>query len=577
MANDFSFEARNKKFEKILFSQNNVYYKIPRYQRPYAWDAEQINEFWHDLYNSSESYFLGSFIFNTEYEDDHKYIEVIDGQQRMLTTTIFMAVLRDIAKDIGELKLSDLIQRNYISYEDKNGNQSFRIMPGDSTKDFFERNIQNVDNSIRELKPVEKEHKRIQANYLDLYSKVEHVLNSSATNEQKKDTITSLRDKTDALIAIEVRIQSDNLAYEIFETVNARGVELSVSDLLKNLLFSKMRNDGTRDLAKEFWDQINSNISDTGIPLKKFIRYDWLSQSKFVQEKKLYSEIKRNITNWEDYLYSLHDSSKWFLSLHQGHETDFSEIKSFKKIYRSIFAIRLMNVSQCHVLFLALLKNHKDIEMKLEKLYLFIENFTFRYNAVCKLPGNKVERLYSGFAKKISDKVRSNDGDVKKAIETLINDLKTELKKLSPTREEFIEKFMNIEYKSSTSARQLITYTLERIGNLDSTKEKRINFDEVNIEHILPQTPENWGLDKAEIKSYVNKIGNLVLLSKRKNSAVGNEKLSTKIDVLKTSEIKMTNDLGLEIERIGKWDESLILDRQRTLAGLAYDKIWTLN
>ena len=99
----------------------------------------------------------------------------------------------------------------------------------------------------------------------------------------------------------------------------------------------------------------------------------------------------------------------------------------------------------------------------------------------------------------------------------------------------------------------------------------------MNIEHILPQTPENWGLDKAEIKSYVNKIGNLVLLSKRKNSAVGNEKLSTKIDVLKTSEIKMTNDLGLEIERIGKWDESLILDRQRTLAGLAYDKIWTLN
>ena len=85
---------------------------------------------------------------------------------------------------------------------------------------------------------------------MDLYSKVEHVLNSSATNEQKKDTITSLRDKTDALIAIEVRIQSDNLAYEIFETVNARGVELSVSDLLKNLLFSKIGM-----IALEIWQK----------------------------------------------------------------------------------------------------------------------------------------------------------------------------------------------------------------------------------------------------------------------------------------------------------------------------------
>ena len=95
MAKEFSFEANDKKIEEVLFSLKRRFI-VPRYQRPYAWNLEQITEFWSDLITNNEPYFLGSFVFCTENEDQDNYVQIIDGQQRLLTITILMAVLRRI-------------------------------------------------------------------------------------------------------------------------------------------------------------------------------------------------------------------------------------------------------------------------------------------------------------------------------------------------------------------------------------------------------------------------------------------------------------------------------------------------
>ena len=140
MTNNLSFEAKDKKLKEILFGNLNLYYKIPRYQRPYAWSEEQIAEYWNDLLADNQTYFLGSFIFNTQFEDEG-FIEVIDGQQRLLTTTIFISVLRDICYELNEKGTGDLFQRQNIAFEDEDGNQTYRLMPGDSTRPFFEKYI----------------------------------------------------------------------------------------------------------------------------------------------------------------------------------------------------------------------------------------------------------------------------------------------------------------------------------------------------------------------------------------------------------------------------------------------------
>ncbi|MBL4716477.1 MAG: hypothetical protein COC01_10315 [Bacteroidetes bacterium] len=576
--NALSFEAKNKKFKSILFDISDVILRIPRYQRPYAWESEQISEFWNDLNELEQSYFIGSFIFNKE--NEHKgFIEIIDGQQRILTITIFIAVIRNKLNELGENRLANKYQGDCIGYEDDDFNYVYRIEPGESTKPFFEKYIQNQGNDILLVTPEGKEETRIKQNYEDLMQRLNELLLTKDSKEKKINTIKSLRKKLGDLIVIDIEIQNEEVAYEIFETVNARGIELSVSDLLKNLIFSKIKEKDGKDLAKEMWTEIEQNIAQTGIDLKKFIRYFWLSKHQFLSEKKLYLSIKREISDWEGFISELYDASVWYNALLEGNENDFESFKSYEKIFRSIFAIRLMNVSQCFVLFLCILQNRNRLGFDLYKVFQLIEKFTFQYSAICKLPGNRIEKIYSKHARKIYTELQSGVGEKnqKKNIQSIFNQLKSDLSAELPSKELFVEKFKELSYGRTEKARQLIKYTLEEANSDNTTGEHRLDFNQVNIEHILPQEPKKWGLSKKDVKEYVNKIGNLTLLSKRLNSSMGNEVLNKKLAELEKSEISITQELVKYLKVNKTWDENEILTRQNELAEISFDSIWKIN
>ena len=410
MQKTLNFEAKNKTLNEVLFGNTQHYFRIPRYQRAYAWEEEQLKEYWQDLLEEKKTYFLGSLIFNTEYREKEGYVEIIDGQQRMLTTTIFMSVLRDVSKEY-EFNIKDknkkpkaycdVIQRQTIEFEDSYGNTTFRIMPGESIKEFFENNIQLEETNILEKQTTTKEEERVKKNYQFFYEKVKGYINQKDEREKKFERIKSLRKKAGELIAIEIRLESDDVAYEIFETVNARGVGLSVADLLKNLIFSKIKAKKEKDTAKEDWYEIERNIEETGFELKKFIRHYWMSKHDFVTEKKLYTSIKNNISDWEEFISDIKEASMWYNRIVEGTQKDFENVKGNENIFRSVFAIRLMNVSQCNVMFLSLLKNHKKINIDLSKTFKIIEKFTYQYFAICKQPGNKVEKTNSKHAREI--------------------------------------------------------------------------------------------------------------------------------------------------------------------------------
>src|SRR3989339_2210544 len=93
------FDAEDKTLTDILMGKEK--YRIPRYQRPYSWTIDEVSDLWNDL-KEKESVFLGSFVFNYEKYNEDGFVEVIDGQQRLITLTILMAVLRDLYRDLGE-------------------------------------------------------------------------------------------------------------------------------------------------------------------------------------------------------------------------------------------------------------------------------------------------------------------------------------------------------------------------------------------------------------------------------------------------------------------------------------------
>lgn len=574
---DLNFEAKNKPLGEVLFSHRK--FRVPRYQRPYAWDIEQVSEFWEDLISSEEPYFLGSFIFNTESQNDDGYVDIIDGQQRLLTTTILSAALRDHAKNLDPPKAA-LYQRQDIAIEDREGRQAFRILPADTLVSFFSKYIQNPDGDILKSIPKTPEETRVKKIYEYLYEKVAGELRRFEGREGQLDNLEKIRKKIAKLVVISVEIGREEDAYEIFETTNARGLELSVADLLKNLIFKKIEPGDNRDLAKDIWQEITNDIEATSTELKKFIRYFWVSKYAFVTEKKLYREIKNKITDWQGLLNDLWEASSWYDKLLEGEEADFQDLKHGHKIHDAVFALRLMRVSQCYVLLLAILRNYNRLGTDPTRIFQLLERFTFQYSVVCKLPGNRVEKIYSRYATKLEETARGGPSEkVSQKIQSLFSQLEGELKAEAPSENLFKELFQDLSYRNSEEGRRLTKYILSSLDRyFRSTDEHKINFSTVNIEHILPQNPhDEWNLKKKEIKPYVNLLGNLTLLSKKLNSKAQNAPIEKKLPELQKSDLAITKELVSQLGKLNyKWGKSEIQTRQREYADLAYNQIWKL-
>jgi uncharacterized protein with ParB-like and HNH nuclease domain len=183
MSQDLGLKARECTIEDILFS--NLRFTIPRYQRPYSWGIDHVTDFWGDLVWQDDSDFIGSFIFNHESLKESGVIEVIDGQQRLLTITIFMSVLRNMAKELGANDVASRYERHCIMFEDKKGNQTPRIECGDSTKDFFWNYVQDHSNSMKDANHLREEERKIKGNYEFFYQRVKEELNKYSEKSKK--------------------------------------------------------------------------------------------------------------------------------------------------------------------------------------------------------------------------------------------------------------------------------------------------------------------------------------------------------------------------------------------------------
>lgn len=574
---DIGFDARDLTVDDILFREQ--IYRVPRYQRPYAWTSDQVIDFWNDITGSSGSYFIGTVIFNCEYQRDDDVIEIIDGQQRLLTLTILMAILRDTAKQIGESALANRIQRKALAVEDKRGSMKFTIACGESTKEFFENFVQSDRADMAKAEPKTTEEKHVKSAYAELSKRVIEGLDKLQTRTAKMEYIQGLWDKLSELKIIRIKINTEDEAYDIFETVNARGVELSAADLVKNLIFRTIRPSRSgADPARRMWNEIQENVEETDAQLTRFLRYYWLSKHAFVTERQLFRAIKRETHEYSDFLSDLAVSSRLFRKLVIGTREDWTTLRNGGKIVESLGGLKIMKATQCHVLLLSIFRNLSKINSDPSNLVRAIENFTYNYSAICKLPTNRVERMYSKYAIEIEKAVQeSKRKEISGNVQRIWSSLLKDLRQLRPSREEFLQRFMELAYVNAQDSRRLIKYTLARIDDeLYGTGEHKINFDSVNIEHILPQKPEKyWKLARAQIEDYVNKLGNLTLVHKKINSKIGNKSPEIKAVELGKSGIPMTKVVAEDLSRRKAWTKEDIELRQRQFGEKAYDVIWT--
>lgn len=552
-------------------------YVIPRFQREYCWETEDLSILWDDLIDNiivcnnklkSNEYFIGSLVLVGD-EDNTTEVKryIVDGQQRLTTFTIAFSVLTQIFRSIGETKLAD-VTHSYIVGEDNDG-QPLTRLEMETPKPYFQYRIQSKDIDYDRV-PSTIEEKRILNAYNFIEKKLaEKVFVAELENKFKisginyLDALKVFRDQILNCKVIYVTVKSFEDAYMIFEVLNAKGKNLSPIDVIKNYLFSILTDEEPLDYAAEKWNNIREHISSSDTDLSVFYRHFWLSKYKFTTNKKLVSEFNKTITitMYNDFLNSLEMESSNYAKFSNPKQSDWTQPEDLP-IFYSLHAFQCFGVTQIRSFLLALFYA-KQNDLIFHKTFVFaldfLEYFHFIFTAITSSNASWLERRYSSYARKLRG--CNNKNESKKCINDLISSMKESL----PVYEAYEQSFFQLKYTSwDTQNKRIVQYALFKLERyLSRSFETQPMF--VTIEHILPESTKT---------EYVGLLGNLLPLGEKLNSEIANKSFSEKKEKYRESNFITVRKFLEENDSKTNWTKDDIENRTKELAHLFYYGIW---
>lgn len=562
-----------------LFSVQKKYI-VPRFQRPYSWKKSHIEELWEDITNNitiengvfcHSEYFIGTLVLVGD--DKKTNLLIVDGQQRLTTITILLSVLCRRFDDLNETKKSEAIYNNYMVGESDDGDAYFKL-ENESPKPFFQNEIQHIKKMDRSEASTDEE-KNLQNNFDDFLSFTSAENLSLVFGIEKEDRVVYIN----ALVAIReqilkhlkviyITVEEEEEAYTIFETLNARGMDLSSVDLIKNTLFKNMQTVHPDDDAKTKWksiyDIVNSRSSRSG-NLDNYVRHWWISRYSNASKDTLYKNFKRELKKGkitpEKFISDLYDDSKIYTIISVPHKEDFPQQED-AAVYDSLQAFKIFNIAQQKPFFISLFrrKNDKVIAHKdFVDIITFLEDFHFVFNAICSQRASGLDQIYAKSARGLFNSKNKTEYKV------VLNDLKEQLIKKVPEKDVFIRKFCELKYlKRDTSDKKLIQYIFNKIESF-RFENKEFSADFFTLEHIEPQD------SKAMSKESVGQIGNLLPLGNKLNAEADNMKVIDKICVYQKSDFMLTKDFASSFS--GIWHETDIDSRTKNLAEYYYNNL----
>lgn len=491
-----------------MLSINEVFEKwfcIPNYQRSYVWEKDQVVDLLDDISsayerNADSQYFLGSLVLRENKDSNKSYIEhdVLDGQQRLTTLFLISAVIRDLTDDEDcETTASGFIYQKENKF--KNIPESLRIVFDirDNVKKFINEFVKPKGGTLKldELRKIVK-----YTNNISIKNMANTII--FAHNYLKNKDFDSLfAFLCNNVVLIYVSTENLDDAFKLFTVLNNRGVKLRNADILKADNLSNVPENLQDGYAKQ-WEDIESYF---GEDFDKFLSH---LQSVLVKEKarlSLLDEFEKNI----------------FLAerLNKGDDF-FNFINRYKENYEYLFdttqdkqlksLLMLMQVGFESDIWIAPLLKYYD-KFKEENLVKFVEklNNKFASDWISQLtPTERIKNM-----NEIVNKIDNANNSEEILQDTALNINKQELTA-------FIEG--NVYGKRPTR------YLLLRLNYLYSDIDTVLSLPEtISIEHILPQNPKadsQWkaDFDEEARELWTNKLGNLIILSRRKNSSQSN-------------------------------------------------------
>jgi len=563
------FDTKTVTFTELL--GNGKIYKIPSFQRDFSWTEENWEDLWNDIidiYNDiEEQHYMGTIVLQNT-SNKKEYI-VVDGQQRVTTLSIFILSLVKVLKElieqdidksdneerikkilntyIGEKSLSDLYYRAKLTLNDNNNN-------------FYKTRLLEFKEPTNKTKLRDSE-KLLYGCFEFFVQKIKDVFSKNLNGSVLGGFLEKISDN---LIFILITVDDDISAYTVFETLNARGVELTTTDLLKNYLFSIVasvgKDGGEFQILQEDWKEIVDIVNLKKFPI--FLRFYINSYKKLIRKERLFKEIKKEISTpieAIELIEKLKLNAYLYSAILNPNDEFWNENPKQKEIRKYLSELKLFGITQ-PISLLFSLYNHKP--QWFDKVLKMIVSISFRYNVIAKFNPNAMEKVYNLLAIKIANN----------KIEHL-NEIKTALNEIYVDDDTFVNLFKSKSISTNGKNKLVVKYILTTIENYIFHNDYSIHDSNFTIEHILPENyTEEWEEEFSnEAGRYVYRLGNYTLLEEKKNKIIANKNFNEKKEIYKTSHYKMTTET-LNYEN---WDINSLINRQAQLAKYA-KSIWKL-
>lgn len=541
-------------------------YVVPPYQRNYAWDETQFGVFWFDISRTfalkTPEYFLGSIVINNSQAPQ---LLVIDGQQRLITTAVLISALRNHLKAEGQAKLASLIEMDFLVKSDYQRKLFTPCLVLNRSDKAFYDNYIFYNRPAAEIYRLADDDSLSPSNRLlaecfrFMHRRIGELRSEKWGLEALAGAIIDSLNQRVFVIRIDVR--DDYNAFQLFETLNDRGLELSEADLLKNRLFA-VSGDHLHEVQGN-WDLMEHNLGSER--LIKFVRHHWFSTRGQIGERGLYSDIRAAITTADEavaYTGALCEASDLYAALCNSTHHFWATFPNDQQphIRELIDTIEILRPEQLFIVLLAALEVDRRSFLDLARMFV---TFTFRYSTICNLSPSNILQPFISAARHIRDAGHVAPAEL----------FQKYLAPLYPDDSQFHSAFARKVIRGNSQAR----YTLAKINDhLTPNPSLRTQNDPyaTDLEHILPKRHNDaWDTGKRDFPGgadkYVYRLGNMTLIAAKLNRDLGNTNFAAKKKVYAQDCLEITRKV-LDAER---WTHDEIKNRQNWLASLAC-KIW---
>ena len=549
---------------KKIFSSDYLFV-IPRFQRPFSWKQDNFEALFTDIYEAMNetptgAYFLGSMVL---WNEEGNTYNVIDGQQRLATLTILLAVLRDYIKDE---KYKNSLHKAIFQEKDPllQTPPIERLRPWEELRDVFEKYIYSTGGTEKLLKDFEGGRIR----YIDEEDPIYHVKeavetfyrlikNSIPSDQRERELERYASYLFNNVYVVVIKTATFGSAIRLFNVLNTRGLPLSSIDILKSLNLEAIGDRALRDRYADKWIELEKEMGRE--KLESLLSYVRLIYAKEKARRTLHEEFERlynsgKLSKGKDFIDLIREYAEIYMSKIIAPELEAGGSETINR-YKALLSImrRYLPFSEWIPPLMAFYRKFYkddlliDFLLKLEKKAVieWIAGFTATeritsFSRVIRLidatenPSEVVEKLLA-YRPIMRDRGRIIDYSNKEMLEKLLEEILD--------REDFYR------LKGGKLAKYLLLRLDIEKWDLASVAPEHTGI--ITVEHILPRKPakdSEWTrkFDEETRKRWVDRLGNLVLLSGPRNSRAANYDFGRKVKIYfskKWTPFKITQEM----------------------------------